>query len=1173
MKKIALLLMALCLTAILMLASCGETEAPPADTGSQGTKEPHKHTYGEWETELEPSCTQEGKRTRACSCGDVQIEDIEKTAHSYKNYVCTACGTPSKQCEGLSYELDKTTNTYIVTGIGDCEDKEILIPAKRHGLQVTTIGEDAFKDSSITSIIMLDNITEIREGAFSGCSALNLVVLSNSITQIQSTTFAYCTSLKNVTIANSVKEINDWAFYGCSLINDVKIPDSVAKIGYNAFSKCNSLTNITIGNGVNEIAEKAFANCNQLKNIAIPNGVKEIKSSVLSGCTALEEIKIGSGVTAISNDAFDGCYNIKKITADEKNNSYKSVDGVLYNKAMTTLVKYPSARTEENFEIPSSVTKIHSNAFRFSKALKNIVIPNSVVEIGASAFSNCEALESVTIGTNVKAIGTSAFYCCMKLKTISFNATAMNDLGQIDYVFDKSGDESTGIIVNVGANVTRIPAYLFCGGTQPARITNVVFDNTSACQSIGRSAFEGCASLAEIVIPNGVSEIADSAFNNCKALVSVEIPQGVASIGDNAFASCIALEEIVAPNSVASIGKSAFSNCISLENIVLSENIEVIENSTFLGCKALKNIEIPSKVRTIDTSAFAGCLALLNITIPNSVTEIGRSAFDGCIALESATISNQVATIKQGAFSNCTALKNIEIPSSVATIENKAFYNCTRLQSVTLKENLNKIGEYAFASCTSLAGLTIPNSVTSIENGALQNCTSLSTLVIGNGVKALPMGLLHGCSNLKSLTIPFTGGSINATEASSSTLFGYIFGATSYVNGVATKQYYSSTQGSTYYIPSSLSTVVVTGGNMMYGTFYNCSNIISMTIPSSIKAIGDNAFANCYKLVEVYNLSTLDVSSYFDYEKVIHTSLSENSILKTENDFVFMTWNNKSYLMCYVGKEKALTLPKSYKDSAYGIYEYAFFNRYDITSIKIPDDSVNSIGENAFNNCSALNTLEIGTGVSSLPASVLRGCSAIVTLKLPFAGGSKSASSASAQTLLGYIFGKDAFDNAVAKEQYYNENEYVTYYIPSSLKTLTINGGSLLYGAMYNCSSITSVTIGDSVTMIGYGAFYNCSSLSSIKIGAGVTSIGDYAFYNCKSIKEITIPTNVKGIGIGAFQSCDNLEKATFENKSGWYVTQILDDVRGVDIDVASNAETNAQNLKKTYYDCYWYCK
>ncbi len=1185
MKKIALLLMALCLTAILMMASCGETETPPADTGSEETKEPHKHSYGEWVTELEPSCTEDGKRTRACSCGDVQEEVIEKTAHSYKNYVCTVCSTPIKQSEGLSYELDKATNTYVVTGIGDCEDKEILIPASRYGLPVAIIGENAFKGCvSITGVIMLDNITEIREGAFSDCSALELVVLPSGIAKIPSTTFAYCKSLKNVAIPNGVKEIDDWAFYGCSLLNNVKVPDSVTKIGYNSFAKCNSLTNITIGKGVAEISEKAFSSCNQLKNIAIPSGVKEIKSAVFSGCTSLEEVSIGSGVASISNDAFDGCYNIKKITVDDKNNSYKSIDGVLYSKDMTVLVKYPSAMAGETFEIPSSVKKIHSSAFRFSKALKNVVIPNSVEEIGASAFSNCEALESVTIGANVKSMGTSAFYCCMKLNKVSFNATAMNDLSQIAYAFDKSGSEGTGISVNVGANVTKIPAYLFCGGAQPAKITNVAFDGTSVCQSIGKNAFENCNSLVEISIPGSVSVVADNAFNNCKALKSVELSQGVASIGNNAFANCIALEGITAPNSVATIGKSAFINCASLKSVVLPANIEAIENSTFLGCVALKNIEIPSKVKTIDTSAFSGCVALLSITIPNSVTEIGRNAFDGCTALESATISNKVAVIKEGTFSNCTSLKNIEVPSCVTAIQNKAFYNCTNLQSVTLKENLNKIGEYAFEYCTSLASLTIPNSVTSIGVGALQDCTSLSTLVIGNGVKALPMGLLHGCSNLKGLTIPFTGASANATEASSNTTFGYIFGATSYANGVGTKQYYSTTQSITYYIPSTLSTVVVTGGNMMYGAFYNCSNIISITIPNGMRAIGEKAFANCYKLVEVYNLSTLNVSSHFDYEKVVHTSLSEKSIIETDNNYLFMTWSGKSYLMGYIGEQKKLELPEKYKGSVYSIYEYAFYNRYDITSIKIKDGSVNTIGENAFNNCSALKTLEIGTGVASLPASVLRGCSAIDTLVLPFVGGSKSASSASAQTLLGYIFGKDAFDNAVAKDQYYKENEYVTYYIPSSLRTLTITGGSILYGALYNCSSISSVTIGDSVGIIGYGAFYNCSSIGSIKIGAGVASIGDYAFYNCKSIKAITIPNSVKEIGWGAFQGCNSLGRVAFKNSAEWYATQILDDVRGIDIQVypenpkdegkvKAQEEANAKKLRETYNNCYWYCK
>ena len=152
--------------------------------------------------------------------------------------------------------------------------------------------------------------------------------------------------------------------------------------------------------------------------------------------------------------------------------------------------------------------------------------------------------------------------------------------------------------------------------------------------------------------------------------------------------------------------------------------------------------------------------------------------------------------------------------------------------------------------------------------------------------------------------------------------------------------------------------------------------------------------------------------------------------------------------------------------------------------------------------------------VTSIGDSAFRNCSSLTEITLPFVGASKSGTS---NTHFGYIFG--------ASSSSYNNS-----YVPSSLKKVTITGGSIGEYAFYYCSSLTSVVIGDSVTSIGDYAFRNCSKMTSVVIGDGVTSICSYAFYNCSNLTSVVIPDSVTSIGNSAFSSCSNLTSIVIGN-------------------------------------------
>lgn len=194
-----------------------------------------------------------------------------------------------------------------------------------------------------------------------------------------------------------------------------------------------------------------------------------------------------------------------------------------------------------------------------------------------------------------------------------------------------------------------------------------------------------------------------------------------------------------------------------------------------------------------------------------------------------------------------------------------------------------------------------------------------------------------------------------------------------------------------------------------------------------------------------------------------------------------------------------------------------------------------AIGESAFSNNTTIKKITVPDSVTSISSGVFSGCSSLTEITLPFIGDSAKTSSDTYQYPLGYIFGTRSYAGCVAtKQSYYgystSSSVEDTFYIPSSLKSVTITGGNILYGAFSGCIVLTSVTIGNSVTSIGGEAFYECSNLKSITIPDSVTSIGRYAFSYCYGLTSITIPDGVISIGYAAFLACTGLTSVTIGN-------------------------------------------
>lgn len=320
---------------------------------------------------------------------------------------------------------------------------------------VTTIGESAFYGcSSLTTIVLPYSVTCIKKHAFGNCTNIKEVTIPGSIKRLESSIFSNCTKLESVKILNGVISMDGYEFAHCTSLTNVELPDSLNNIGFGTFLNCTNLKKITLPNGITSIDSWAFYNCSSLTNIIIPNRVTSIGNYAFEHCQNLSNVTISGSVTNISDEAFASCDNLSNIIVSENNSKYSSVDGVLFNKCVDTIVVYPNAKGTsyaipegvtsigdkafycctklENIKFPNSLTNIGYRAFYSCKSLTNLSIPDSVTNIDEGAFQRCDNITSITLSNSVTSIGREAFFECNSLKNITIPAS-VTTIG--DYAF------------------------------------------------------------------------------------------------------------------------------------------------------------------------------------------------------------------------------------------------------------------------------------------------------------------------------------------------------------------------------------------------------------------------------------------------------------------------------------------------------------------------------------------------------------------------------------------------------------------------------------------------------------------------------------------------------------------------------------------------------------------
>ncbi len=571
--------------------------------------------------------------------------------------------------------------------------------------------------------------------------------------------------------------------------------EDVEVIDIRAFSGNETVKTVKLPSTVTDIYDGAFANCTSLTEITIPSSVTYISDNAFSGCTSLKEITIPSSVTTIGREAFAGT---KWLSDKQKANPYVVINGILIDMS----------KAGTNLNIPATVKKISCNA---PKDVVSVTIPSSITGgIDSGIFTDCISLKKVTIPSSVTYISDNAFSGCTSLKEI----------------------------------------------TIPSTVTY-----------IGGNAFSGCTSLTEITISALVTYIGQLAFSGCTSLTEITIPSSVTWIGERTFSGCTSLSEITIPSSVTDIGQEAFSGTKWLSDKQKANSYVVINGILIDMSKAGTNINIPATVKKISCNVPKD---VVSVTIPSSMTRIDSGMFTDCISLKKVTIPSSVTYIDDSAFSNCTSLTEITIPSSVTYIGDNAFSGCTSLETIEIPETVETMKISSFTG-TKLLENNLVDGKYLVVNNVLYDTQNLDDdIVIPEGVRKIKTFFPD---SMHSISFPASMEEIEPLH--NSNIYEVIVNSENKNYSSYDGCLYSKDKKTLYWCPRLKESVSVYPETtqiadhafsycdklksvdikkvtqLEWATFYNCSELTTITVPDNFEGMKDLVFEGCNKFTTI----------------------------------------------------------------------------------------------------------------------------------------------------------------------------------------------------------------------------------------------------------------------------------------------------------------------------------
>ena len=986
------------------------------------------------------------------------------------------------------------------------------------------------------SYIIPESVTSIGNNAFDGATSLISIIIPVSVISIGSNAFNGATELISITFADTLGDggastlvsIGDSAFAGVTNLTSITIPESVTSIDNKAFVNATQLESIIVDeDNVNYSSVDGVLFNNNKKTLIffpsgkngsyiIPESVSSIGNNAFDGATGLTSITFAetSTLTSIGNDvfnntglttivipasvtsignAFTSATHLQHIIVDQYNANYSSLDGVLFNKLLTTLIQFPTDNNRISYTIPESVTSIGKSAFSNSTNLESIIFLESsnLTSIGDSAFSSASSLTSITIPSTVTSIGEGAF-------------------------------------------------------KDTTEVTSINFTGTSRLKSIGNSTFENLRDLEYITIPSSVTNIGKNAFKNAINLTSITFanPSSLMDIGEGAFKNARILPSIIIPTSATNIGDRAFYGVTSLTSITIPSSVKKIGKNAFKksGLKSIHFIE-PSMLTDIGESAFQGLTKLTSITIPTSVTSIMSNAFEGS-GVESITFSepSSLVNIESNAFDVA-----VKIPknTTAAALAERIEQGMSFMDDDDDEDSNNDAEVYEYSPESIIIDNYFINSMKTKFND-ISLFMSLVIDVFTDNFNLLDTGIN---ANFTSIFIPasvtnissnvlskFKNIIVDQNNAKYSSLDGVLFNK----DQTTLIQFPGDKAISSYTIPLSVTLIDKDAFDNRQFT-----NSISITIPASVTLISD-AFSSSFEGLEniIVDQNNAKYSSLdgvlFDKDKknIIKFPARKSgsyiippSVTYIKDDMFDESRNLTSITIpasvTYIGESEqdqsktkgfssiwiqSITVDQN--NANYSSLDGVLFNKNKTILIQFPRNktsssytipsSVTRISESAFQFARNLTSVTLSESITRIDNMSFGFLTGLISIVIP-----------SSVTSIGDLaFG--LCKNLTS----------ITFSEPSSLKRIGSNAFAFTKG-------LTAITIPSSVSKIGDGAFMLVKGLTSITFSepSSLKSIGGGVFINT-GLATITIPSSVTSIGDAAFSLTENLTSITFSEPS-----------------------------------------